>query len=148
MLGEPSIITTEPFLDFAGIPAPVVQVLPIETHLAEKLHAYTLPRATENARVRDLPDMALLGTAEGKLERGRIRKALQLTFESRATHNIPTVLPLPPGSWNQPYNELATEHELPWRSLSEVTRAAKEFVDPVLSDSNVAVWDPVKWRWK
>lgn len=37
-------------------------MLPVETHLAEKLHAYTLPCSTENARVRHLPDMALLGT--------------------------------------------------------------------------------------
>jgi hypothetical protein len=148
MLGEPSPITTEPFLDFAGIAAPIVQVLPVETHLAEKLHAYTLPRTTENARVRDLPDMALLGTVKDtKLVPQRLREAFRLTFEARTTHELPATLPSPPLTWTAPYKELAAAHELPWSTLAEVTHAAKAFVDPILSDRDVAVWDPVAWAW-
>lgn len=107
MLGAPSSITAESFLDFAGIPAPVVRVVPVETHLAEKLHAYTLPRTTENARVRDLPDMALLGTVrDTALVPQRLRDAFQLTFDARATHKLPNQLPSPPANWMELYKEL------------------------------------------
>jgi hypothetical protein len=46
ILGEPETITADDVLAFAGIAPPVMQLYPIETHIAEKLHAYTLPRAT------------------------------------------------------------------------------------------------------
>lgn len=45
IFGEPEEIAAEDTLDFVGISAPVLRVYPIETHLAEKLHAYSLPRA-------------------------------------------------------------------------------------------------------
>lgn len=148
MLGAPSSITTEPFLDFAGIPPPVVQVLPVETHLAEKLHAYTLPRTTENARVRDLPDMALLGTVKDTLLVPRLRDAFSLTFEVRATHKLPRALPSPPATWTEPYKELAEAHDLPWSSLAQVTEAARAFVDPILGDRELTTWDPAAWEWR
>lgn len=149
MLGAPTPIATESFLDFAGIPAPVVQVLPVETHLAEKLHAYTLPRSTMNSRVRDLPDMALIGTIKDtQLVTERLREAFRLTFEARATHGIPTVLPAPPPPWSEQYRAMAEAHGLPWPSLSAVTDAARAFVDPVLSDRTVAAWDPMSWTWR
>lgn len=148
MLGSPSSISTEPFLDFAGIPAPVIRVLPVETHLAEKLHAYTLPRTTENARVRDLPDMVLLGTVKDtKLVSQRLRDAFRLTFEARATHKVPSELPAPPATWTEPYKDLAAAHRLPWASLAEVTAAAKSFVDPVLGDRELTEWEPSAWKW-
>ena len=149
MLGSPSPIATEAFLDFAGIPAPVVQVLPVETHLAEKLHAYTLPRSTENARVRDLPDMALLGTVKNTpLIPGRLREAFGLTFGARATHAVPTALPVPPPTWAEQYKKLAEDHDLSWRSLADVTEAARAFVDPLLSNRELTTWDPVAWVWR
>lgn len=48
ILGEPDIVTADDLLDFAGIAPPVLQIYPIETHIAEKLHAYTMPRARTN----------------------------------------------------------------------------------------------------
>ena len=149
MLGSPSIIETEQFLDFAGIAAPAVRVLPIETHLAEKLHAYTLPRTAENARVRDLPDMALLGTVKDTpLMPERLREAFRLTFDARATHKLPAALPEPPASWTEPYKDLAAAYGLPWASLAEVTDAARVFVDPVLRDREVTTWDSAAWAWR
>lgn len=49
-------------LDFIGVDPPSIQIYPIETHIAEKLHAYTMPRPRPNSRVKDLRDIALLGT--------------------------------------------------------------------------------------
>jgi nucleotidyltransferase AbiEii toxin of type IV toxin-antitoxin system len=50
ILGEPETVTGDDLLAFAGIAAPELRVYPVETHLAEKLHAYTLPRTTPNTR--------------------------------------------------------------------------------------------------
>jgi hypothetical protein len=59
-----------------GIAPPTLRLYPIETHIAEKLHAYTMPRARPNSRVKDLPDLALLGTAQ-PIEAKRLRAALE-----------------------------------------------------------------------
>lgn len=47
-------------LDFCGIAVPPIQMIVVEQQLAEKVHAYTLPRSGPNNRVKDLVDMALL----------------------------------------------------------------------------------------
>jgi hypothetical protein len=101
ILGNPMIITTEDWLAFAGISPPTLRLCPVETHIAEKLHAYTMPRARPNTRVKDLPDIALLATAD-TLDADQLRAALQQTFEFRGTHMLPTSLPDPPGTWYQP----------------------------------------------
>ena len=64
IIGEPDLVTAEGILSFAGIPPPTLRLYPVETHLAEKLHAYTLPRTRPNTRVKDLPDIALLATTQ------------------------------------------------------------------------------------
>jgi hypothetical protein len=62
IFGDPEKITADDVLAFAGIAPPSVHVYPIETHIAEKLHAYTMPRTRPNTRVKDLPDIVLLAT--------------------------------------------------------------------------------------
>jgi len=62
ILGEPEEVIPEDLLGFAGIAPPVLRVYPIEIHIAEKLHAYTMPRARENSRVKDLPDLGILAS--------------------------------------------------------------------------------------
>ncbi len=64
ILGEPEVVTADDVLSFAGIAPPTVRLYPIETHIAEKLHAYTMPRARPNTRVKDLPDIGLLATTK------------------------------------------------------------------------------------
>ena len=56
LIGEPDVVVAEDVLAFAGIAPPTLRLYPIETHIAEKLHAYTMPRARPNSRVKDLPD--------------------------------------------------------------------------------------------
>lgn len=51
MHGEIEVVTGDDVLAFAGIAPPRLRVYPVETHLAEKLHAYTLPRERPNSRV-------------------------------------------------------------------------------------------------
>lgn len=145
ILGEPEIVSSEDTLAFAGLAPPVLRLYPIETHLAEKLHAYTLPRPRPNTRVKDLPDIALLGTIQS-LDAERLRLALAQTFEFRGTHAVPSSVPDPPTTWSTPYGQLARENELAWTTLEELTTAVAAFINPVLAGTN-GTWHPAKWQW-
>ena len=145
ILGEPEIVNAEDTLAFAGVAPPALRLYPIETHLAEKLHAYTLPRLRPNTRVKDLPDIALLGTMQ-PLDAKRLRLALTQTFEFRGTHAVPSSVPNPPATWSTPYGQLARENELAWITLEELTTAVAAFINPVLAGKN-GTWQPAKWQW-
>src|SRR5207248_11256887 len=123
VLGEPDVVVGQDVLSFAGIDPPKLRLYPVETHLVEKIHAYTLPRDRPNSRVKDLPDLALLGTIRS-LEAARARKALHQTFSFRKTHELPEALPAPPVAWATPYARTAGDDELPPRTLDEATLAA------------------------
>jgi hypothetical protein len=142
--GDVEEITTEDLLGFAGIAPPRLRVVPIETHLAEKLHAYTMPRARPNTRVKDLPDLALLGTIR-PLDAARVREAIERTFGSRRVHPVPARLPSPPEAWTTPYARMAELDDLPWRTLAEVEAVARAFLDPLLSAKRGRRWDPASW---
>lgn len=146
ILGEPEIAVAEDTLGFAGIAPPTLRLYPIETHVAEKLHAYTMPRARPNSRVKDLPDIALLATVQ-RIEAQRLRQALEQTFGFRRTHPLPVMLPDPLAAWATPYATMAREDQLVWPTLDEVTNAAKAFLDPVLAGDVDRIWDPDAWRW-
>jgi hypothetical protein len=122
-----------------------VELYPIETHIAEKLHEYTMPRARPNTRVKDLPDIALLATAR-PLNGVRVRSALEQTFDFRATHTLPSSLPVPPATWSIPYREMARENELAWATIERLTTAVSEFLNPVLAGRH-GTWHPAKWIW-
>lgn len=94
MLGEPGVAIAEDRLAFAGISPPTMRLNPIETHIAEKLHAYTMPRARPNTRVKDLPDIALLATAR-VIDATRRHEALAMSFAFQGTHMLPTAVPEP-----------------------------------------------------
>jgi predicted nucleotidyltransferase component of viral defense system len=145
ILGNLAVVTADDVLSFAGIAPPVLQLYPIETHIAEKLHAYTMPRLRPNTRVKDLPDIALLATTES-LDAARLRGALERTFTFRATHPLPVSLPDPPATWLTPYAEMARENDLKWVTLDQVTAAAETFLNPVLADKQ-GVWIPAEWAW-
>ena len=146
MLGEPDVVVGEDVLAFAGVAPPTLRLYPIETHIAEKLHAYTMPRTRPNSRVKDLPDIALLATAQ-ILDAKRLRDALEQTFTFRKTHALPASLPDPMPAWATPYSAMAREDQLPWATLADVTRAAQAFLDAVLAGGLAASWDPGAWRW-
>jgi hypothetical protein len=145
--GDVEEITTEDLLGFAGIAPPRLRVVPIETHLAEKLHAYTMPRARPNTRVKDLPDLALLGTIR-PLDAARVREVIGRTFGSRRVHPVPASLPPPPEAWTAPYARMAEVDDLPWRTLAEVEGVVRAFLDPLLTSKRDARWDPASWIWK
>ncbi|MCK5798854.1 MAG: nucleotidyl transferase AbiEii/AbiGii toxin family protein [Deltaproteobacteria bacterium] len=88
ILGEPEVVVAKDVLAFAGIAPPTLRLYPIESHIAEKLHAYTMPRNHPNSRVKDLPDIALLATVRD-IDGAILRAAIGQTFVHRATHPVP-----------------------------------------------------------
>lgn len=147
ILGEPDVVVAEDVLAFAGIAPPALRLYPIATHVAEKLHAYTLPRSRPNSRVKDLPDLALLATVRA-VDARRLRTALDQTFSFRKSHPLPPSVPAPPTAWEGPYAAMAREDRLAWATLGEVTKAVQSFLDPLLAGDLEATWNPATWVWE
>ncbi len=57
LVGEPDLAVADDLLNFAGIAPPMLRLYPVVSHIAEKLHALTLPR--------DRPNLATTGPIEG-----------------------------------------------------------------------------------
>ena len=126
--------------------APVdVAIYPCVTHIAEKLHAYTLPRASPNSRVKDLPDIAVLATIE-RHSASALRKAIDATFAHRKTHEVPAELPAPPEGWDEKYARTYAD-ELEWATLSDVFGRACAFLNPVLAGVD-GEWSPEACSWE
>lgn len=145
MAGEPEILAGSNFLAFADIPPPAFRVYPVETHIAEKLHAYTMPRPRPNSRVKDLPDMALLASVR-PVDARILRDAIGHTFAHRSVHPVPKALPKPSEAWRVPYDRIARTNQLRWPDLDGVTEAVRAFIDPVLVGTT-GKWDPTTWAW-
>jgi hypothetical protein len=97
------------WLGFAGIASANFPAVSPEEQFAEKLHAYTLPRAgRENTRVKDLVDLVLL-IERTQLNATRLPKAIRETFQRRKTHAVPATLAPPPLSWVKSFAEMAAE---------------------------------------
>ncbi len=146
IVGEPQVLQADDILGFAGIEPPRIRVYPVETHVAEKLHAYTVPRSRPNSRVKDLPDIALLASA-GPLDGMNLRLAINRTFSFRNTHAVPASFPEPDAAWQKPYEAMARADQLPWITLSAATSAAKAFLNPILANDPLVNWDPGRWEW-
>lgn len=99
------------WLGFAGIERSQARMISREQQIAEKIHAYTLPRSISNSRVKDLVDLALL-IGEGGLDKQRVFDALRQTFGRRGTHPLPGALAEPPDDWQMPFQTLAKECHL------------------------------------
>lgn len=146
ILGEPDRVVAEDVLGFAGIAPPALSLYPVESQIAEKVHAFTMPRERENSRVKDLPDLALLASIR-EIHADRLRRALELTFTFRRTHALPVSVPEPPESWIGVYERMAEEDDLEWRTLTELTAAVRAFLDPVLGGAATGCWSPSEWGW-
>lgn len=135
-------------LNFIGVPPPTILVIPIVTHIAEKLHAYTFPweDPEQNSRLKDFPDLALLASV-GDIDVNGLRSALRNTFKARNTHELVSVLLDPRSSWTESYERLAEENGLAWPTLDAVTKAVHEFLDPVLTGAAVGRWSAAQWSW-
>ena len=106
-------------LDFAGIPAVCIPVVPAAQQFAEKPRAFTFPwQDRDNTRVKDLVDLVLL-VHSGLLEAEQVRQALEVTFRLRGTHLLTDRLPKPPKAWSESFRALAIELGLPVQDLEQ-----------------------------
>jgi predicted nucleotidyltransferase component of viral defense system len=103
------VVTGEDWLGFGGVVPPSLPIISAEQQVAEKLHAYTLPRGERvNTRTKDLIDMMLLIRGE-KLDKDKTAAAVRATFLRRATHEVPNELDPPPAEWEPVFDALAKE---------------------------------------
>lgn len=144
--GSPVELVGSDLFSFIGSEPVRVRAYPAGSHLAEKLHAYTLPRKHPNSRVKDLADIALIATLDGHVAED-LAAAIRETFAFRATHPVPGALPEPPADWVERYRRMAKEEDLLWRELDELLVAARTFLDPVLR-GDIGEWDPAGWTWR
>ena len=145
LVGQPEHLRGSEFLSFAGIAAAEYRVCPLETHIAEKLHAYTLPRTTPNSRVKDLPDLALLASVRS-IDSVLLSTAIRQTFDHRGTHPVPTAVPTAPAGWAPVYKRMAAIDNLRWENIDLLLAAVREFLDPILTEHE-GNWDPTSWSW-
>jgi len=145
LIGQPEVMPGSDFLSFAGISATEYRVYPLETHIGEKLHAFTLPRPTPNSRVKDLPDLALLASVR-PLDAVRLADAIRRTFDHRRTHPMPRGVLPPPAGWAPVYERMAALDRLPWQTLDLLLVAVRGFLEPVLAGQQ-GRWDPRSWTW-
>ena len=99
-------------LDFAGIPPTTGEIIDIERHAAEKLHAMSRDFGDrENSRVRDLVDIVLM-VENGLLSLAGVASATRQVWEERNQASPPVVFPELPESWPDRYERLAADHDL------------------------------------
>ena len=127
-------IRGQDWLGFAGITAATVRMTSKEQQVAEKLHAYTLPRNTANSRVKDLVDLLLL-IRSGDVSLEKLPEAIRMTFERRKTHAIPTQLASPPESWNTQFRTLATDCSIS-TGLDDAFAEVTAFFEALLKKTN------------
>jgi len=144
----PDEIQTSDLLMFAGIERIRVPALPLPQHLAEKVHAYTRrygASGRESTRPKDLVDILLIAGSE-PLEAESLRTALETTFAQRGQQPLPSSLPPPPATWEEPYRRLASEVEVE-PNLDEAYPFAAEFLDPILAGRATGAWNPRHKSW-
>lgn len=155
MVGPPDPLTAPDAFAFVGIAPPVIPLYPIGTHLAEKLHAYTLPRreGRANSRLKDLVDLALVAAEPAlrpspmRIDASTVHRALQVTFAARNTHELASAVPPPPEAWSARYPREREANQLPWQSIGDVHAEAARFLDPVLAGTASGTWQPASRRW-
>ena len=147
---DPDVLRGPDLLGFADIPPAAVPALPVEHHVAEKLHAYSriYSGGRQSSRVKDLVDLVTLAS-HFQFSAARLRHALGSTFAARVTHALPDSLALPPADWTTPYRRMAGESDLD-RDIAAGHRRASAFLDTLLAGetSDDATWDPVAGRWR
>jgi hypothetical protein len=143
--GSIEVVEGKPFLRFADIDPAMLRILPVEQHIAEKLHALSLPRPGPNSRMRDLPDVLVLAGLR-PIEAKLLTSAIRSTFDYRDTHPWTGDVPPLPATWAAPYSSVAAVLGLRWRTLDDAVAAARAFIQP-LATGQPERWNPAAWGW-
>ena len=99
-------------LAFADIDVPVIEIIDVQRHAAEKLHAMCKDFGDrENTRVRDLVDIVILHEHK-LLDHEHLAAAAYTDWQERNNEPPPAMLPPLPTNWAARYEQLAAEHDL------------------------------------
>jgi hypothetical protein len=141
-------LTPPNYLEFAQVETPTIPCYTIYQHIAEKVHAVWRPRTSESSRVKDLVDLILLAGLDTNIEANSLKEAIFLVFENRGD-SVPSSFDSFPASWQQRYNRLAKELQLPFLDFQDAYRAASGFITPVISQHAIGLfWNPIGWQWE
>jgi hypothetical protein len=144
----PRTIEGPDLLGFAGLRPTTARVIPVEYHLAEKLHAYsrTYSSNRESTRVKDLVDIVLLAEHH-EIESTLLTGAIHDVFATRGTHEAPTVLSRPPSGWKDLYAKLAGTVGLDLEIDYGIDLARSLFAPALRYDTASRIWDPLERLW-
>ena len=148
LLAPVEYLETPALLTFAGLEPTVVPCYPFTQQIAEKYHAYTRPHISGvSSRVKDFADMLLLAEM-GEIDSQSLRNGIQATFDDCKTHDLPASVPLPSKDWARPFQKMANEVGLDFKSLSEAGESLQQFIEPALNAELHLRWNPEKWGWE
>lgn len=103
-------------LGFAGIPAREIEIIDVNRHAAEKLHAMLRDFGDrENSRVRDLLDLVIL-IEHALLTPAIVASAAVRVWADRDGRQPPDTIPPLPESWPDRYERLAADNDVDVRS--------------------------------
>jgi hypothetical protein len=142
------MLETPDLLAFAGIEPIAVEAIPLELHVAEKLHAYTrtYESGRSSSRAKDLVDLVLIAEL-ARLDAASLRAAIDLTFTRRDIHPPPETLPAPPSNWISQFRQLAEAVGIAGE-LSAGHASAAAFLEPILRDEvKRGTWHPLRRLW-
>ena len=146
VVGEFESCLSDPVVERLGFRRSRFPVYPVNQHVAEKLHALTLPRDVENTRARDLVDLVWF-VRQFTFRSEALEIACIATFERRATHSWPPVIELPPESWMRPYVVWRAELDLLEPTPAAAASALRSFLEPVYFGIAGLSWDPTAQEW-
>jgi hypothetical protein len=136
-------------LGFAGIEPPVIPVVPVAQHLAEKLHAYARQYPEPSSRPRDLFDMLVIARQLPLPPAGELAAACRETFSLRQS-GWPAALPAPPDTWEATWSAYVSDHGVPWTDLRQAHASLIGFWQPIVDATaeQSSSWDAAEWRWQ
>jgi hypothetical protein len=145
----PEMLRGPDYFGFVGIAPLNIPTIPIEFHIAEKLHAYarTYGEGRRSSRSKDLIDLLLI-SENIEVSAYALRRAIDTTFGARGTLDVPLALPEPPDEWVPSFHTLASETGLD-PNLPSGYAAVARFLDPMLSGTveGDARWKPGASAW-
>jgi len=144
---QPDLVSGSNLLSFAGIDSITIPILPLEQHVAEKIHAYTrrYGDGRSSSRVKDLVDLVLIKQSM-TLDATRLQSALIGIFERRRHQELPQSLPPPPSEWKVAYRKLAADVGTN-PELAAGYREASDLLNEILAGRQKGSWDPVQGQW-